>query len=57
MLVLENPPANAGRRETGVRVLGREGPLEEGMATHQYFCLENPHAVHRVTQSLTQLSD
>ena len=57
MLVVENLPANADRCETGVQVLGREGPLEEGVATHQYSCLEKPHAIHRVTQSLTQLSD
>ena len=32
--------------ETWVQSLGREEPLEEGMATHssiQYSCLENPH--------------
>ena len=43
-----------------VRSLGQEDPLEEGMATLQYSCLENPMdrgawwaAVHRVTQSWT----
>ena len=42
--------------------LGREGPLEKGMAT-QYSCLENPldrgarqATVHGVTKSQTQLS-
>ena len=29
-------------RETWVRSLGREDPLEDGMATHSYSCLENP---------------
>ena len=34
-LVVKNPPANAGDlRETQVRSLGQEDPLEEGMATH-----------------------
>ena len=28
--------------ETWVPSLGWEDPLEEGMATHQYSCLENP---------------
>ena len=36
MLVVKNPPANAGdeTEETQVRSLGGEDPLEEGMATH-----------------------
>ena len=34
VLVVKNPPANAGEKETGVRSLGLEGPLEEGMAIH-----------------------
>ena len=29
--------------ETWVQSLGWEDPLEEGMATLQYSCLENPH--------------
>ena len=34
-LVVKNPPANSGEmQETGVQSLGREDPLEEGMATH-----------------------
>ena len=45
------------------RPLGREDPLEEGMATQlQYSCLENPMdrgawwaTVHRVTKSYTRL--
>ena len=52
-------------QETYVRSLGREDPLEEGMATPpQYSCLENPMdrgawcaAVHGIAKSLTQLSD
>ena len=32
--VVKNSPANAGRHETQVWSLGREDPLEEGMATH-----------------------
>ena len=39
--LVKNPPAI---RETWVRSLGWEDPLEEGMATPlQYSCLENPH--------------
>ena len=45
-----------------VRSLGREDPLEEGMATHSKSCLENPRdrgawraTVHRVAKSWTQL--
>ena len=35
VLVVKNPPANAGDlRDTQVRPLGQEDPLEEGMATH-----------------------
>ena len=54
-------------RETQVRSLGREYPLEKDMATPlQYSCLENPmdggawwaiYIVHGVTESRTQLSD
>ena len=58
--VVRNPPA---RQETQVRFLGREDPLEEGMAT-QYSCLENSMdrgawgtAIHGVTKSQTQLSN
>ena len=50
-------------RETRVRSLGREDPLEKEMAT-QYSCLENPMdggawwaTVHGVAKSQTQLSD
>ena len=35
VLVLKNTPANSGEmQQTGVQSLGREDPLEEGMATH-----------------------
>ena len=30
-------------QETWIRSLGWEDPLEEVMATHSCFCLENPH--------------
>ena len=47
---------------TWVRSLGQEDPLEEGMATLQYSCLENSMdggawqaTVHGVTESWTQL--
>ena len=33
VLVVKNLPANAGDTETWARSLGREDPLEEGMAT------------------------
>ena len=33
-LVVKNPSANTGDRETCVRSLSQEDPLEEGMATH-----------------------
>ena len=32
--MVNNPPANAGDIEMLVRSLGREDPLEEGMANH-----------------------
>ena len=51
--------------ETQVGSLGREDPLEKGMATHlQYSCLENPRdrgawqaTVLGVAKSWTRLSD
>ena len=33
-LVVKNPPANAGGVRAGAQSLGREDPLQEGMATH-----------------------
>ena len=52
-------------RETGVRSLGREDPLEEGMATHSSILawkkpMDRGHwwtIVHGVTKSPTQLRD
>ena len=32
--MVKNPAANAGDEETQVQSLGREDPLEDGMATH-----------------------
>ena len=32
--MVKNPPANAGDEEMWVQSLGREDPLENGMATH-----------------------
>ena len=32
--MVKNPSANTGDRETCVRSLSQEDPLEEGMATH-----------------------
>ena len=34
VLVVKNPPANAGDKEPWVQSLGQEDALEEGMATH-----------------------
>ena len=58
--MVKNLPAKAGDIETRVLFLGREDPLEEGMATHS--CLENPRdggawwaAVYEVAQSRTRL--
>ena len=50
-------------QEMWVLSLGREDPLEEGMATHSNIsCLKNPMdrgdwqaTAHRITQSWTQL--
>ena len=58
VLVIKSRPANAGDVEIQVQSLGREDPLEEGMATQlQCSCLENPMdrgawqaTVHRVTR-------
>ena len=56
--MVRNPPS---MEETGVRSLGQEDPLEEGMATHSSILAwripwtEEPGAtVHGVTQSQTQ---
>ena len=58
--VVKNPPA---MQETGVRPLGRDEPLEKGMATHSSCsCLGNAMdigaqraIVHGVTNSQTRL--
>ena len=34
VIMVKNPPANAGDRETQIRSLGWEDPQEEDMATH-----------------------
>ena len=48
------------KQETPVQPLGWEDPLKEGMATHQYSCLENPMdreawwaTVHRAAKNQT----
>ena len=60
---VKNPPAMQEPQETWVQSLGREAPLEEGMATHSRILAwripwtEEPGEliVHRVAQSWTQL--
>ena len=60
--MVKNLPA---MQETRVQSLGREDPLEKGMATPlQYFCLENPMdsgawhaAIQGVAKSRTRLSN
>ena len=43
VLVVKNPPANAGDIETWIRSLGWEDPPGEGNGSPlQYSCLENP---------------
>ena len=51
-------------QETWVQFLGWEDPMEKGMATLQYSCLEKPMdreawqaAVHGVAKSRTQLNN
>ena len=59
---VKNPPA---MQETKVQSLGREDPLEKGMATYSSIlawrvpCTEGPggDTVHGVTKSWTRLSD
>ena len=41
-LVVRNPSANAGDVRDRSSIPGWEDSLEEGMATLQYSCLENP---------------
>ena len=40
--MVKNLPANAGDLRDMGSIPGREDPLEEGMVTHSYSCLENP---------------
>ena len=63
-MTVKNPPVMQKMQEIPwVRSLGREGPLEESMATHSsILALENPMdrearraVVHRVAKSQTQL--
>ena len=60
VLVVKNLPENAGdMRDTG-SIPGREDPLEEGLATLQHSCLENPQgtwwaSVHRIEKIWTRL--
>ena len=52
---VKNPPA---MRETWVRTLGWEDPLEKGKATHSgILAWRIPWTVHGVAKSQTQLSD
>ena len=63
MLVVNNPPINAGYVRDMGWTLGWEDPLEEGMATHSsIFAWRIPMergawraTVHRVTESQTWL--
>ena len=55
--MVKNLPA---MQETRVQSLGREDPLDKGMATHSCFCLENPMdrgawcaTIHGVAKSQT----
>ena len=43
VLLVKNPPANAGDIEMWVRSLGQEDPLEEGMATTPVFLPGESH--------------
>ena len=59
--MVKSLPAMQG---TQVRSLGQEDPLEKGMATHSYSCLEKSMdrrawwaTVHGVAKSVTRLSD
>ena len=63
--MVKNLPASAGDiRDSDVRSLGREDPLEKEMATHSYILdrkiswTEDPGRLQSMgSQSLTQLSD
>ena len=63
VLVVKNPPANAGDiRDTGL-ILGWEDPLKEGMATHSsilawriFWTEENPVDRQAIVQRSDQIS-
>ena len=62
--MVKNPPAMQELQETRVQSLGREDPLEKGVATHCHSCLENPMdrgawlaMPHRAARSWTRLKD
>ena len=65
VIMVKNPPANAGDRETQIRSLGWEDPQEEDMATHSnILAWRNPMdrrawwaVVHGFAKSQTQLSN
>ena len=41
--VVKNPSARQEQQEMRIRSLGREGPLEESMATHSSILAEESH--------------
>ena len=41
--MVKNPPSSAGDTGDGIRSLGREDPLEEGLRTHPVFLPGNSH--------------
>ena len=63
--MVKDTPTSAGDTETWVRPLGREDPLEEGMATHSCILAWRipmvrgawRATVHGVAKSRTRLSD
>ena len=57
-VTVQKLPANVGDERHAVRSLGQKDPMEKGMKTDQYSCVENPMdrgawraMVHRVTKS------
>ena len=54
--LVKNPPAVQEMQETQIQSLGREDPLEEGMAAHSSI-LAWQATVHGVTKRRTRLSD
>ena len=64
VLVVKNPPADAGDVRDAGLILGLEDPLEEGVASHSSILAwrvpwtkepEGLHTVHRVAKNQTQL--